>query len=198
MVTPRIQIAPERIAEGKRLYDLTLTRVADIATMMGISRRTLVRRMHEWGWTPRSAPRHATDRMLVAAAPSGAANVALGVAVPLSAEARAAVAARIHGVVAQSLDAVERVLALAGPADEVGAERSARTIAAVARTLADLAVFAKPNDVTPPYDIDDDDPIPRDIDEFRFELARRIRGFIEARRRRGDRGIFHDSETALD
>lgn len=31
MAMPKIQIAPERIAEGKRLYDLTLTPVADIA-----------------------------------------------------------------------------------------------------------------------------------------------------------------------
>ncbi len=29
MVMPKIQIAPERIADGKRLYDLTLTPVAD-------------------------------------------------------------------------------------------------------------------------------------------------------------------------
>ena len=142
MVTPRIQIAPERIAEGKRLYDLTLTRVADIATMMGISRRTLVRRMHEWGWTPRSAPRHATDRMLVAAAPSGAANAAMAIAVPLPAEARAAVAARIHGVVAQSLDAVERVLALAGPADEVAAERSSSASPLAASLIFSPAAFA--------------------------------------------------------
>ena len=182
MVTPRIEIAPERIAEGKRLYDLTLTRVADIATMMGISRRTLVRRMREWGWPPRSAPRHATDRMLVATAPHGAANAAMGIAVPLSAEARAALAARIHGIVARSLDAVERVLALAGPADEVGAERSARTIAAVARTLTDLAVFAKP-DETRPNDADDHDPIPRDIDAVREALAVRIEAFIESERR---------------
>ena len=33
---------------------------------------------------------------------------------------------------------------LAGPADEAGAERSARTLAAVARTLHEMAVFAKP------------------------------------------------------
>jgi hypothetical protein len=26
----------------------------------------------------------------------------------------------------------------------------------------------------------DDDPVPEDIDEFRYEVARRIRGFIEA------------------
>ena len=56
MATPKIQIAPERIADGKRLYELTLTPVPDIAAMMGVSRKTLERRIHEWGWTLRSAP----------------------------------------------------------------------------------------------------------------------------------------------
>ena len=64
MAAATIQIAPECIADGKRLYELTLTPVADIAATMGISRRTLERRIHEWGWTPRSAPRLAADRTL--------------------------------------------------------------------------------------------------------------------------------------
>ena len=54
MATPRIEIAPERIADGRRLYETTLTPVADIAAMMGISRRTLERRIAGWGWTPRA------------------------------------------------------------------------------------------------------------------------------------------------
>jgi len=193
MAMPKIQIAPE----GKRLYDLTLTPVADIATMMGVSRKTLERRIHEWGWTPRSAPRHATDRMLVALAPSNMVGATPAVAVPLTPEARAALATRIHGIVAQSLDAVERVLRIVGPADEVGAERSARTIAAVARTLTEFAVFTKPDDAPPPDDADDDDPVPRDIEEFRRELARRIRGFIEARRNGADR-LRDEPERSLE
>ena len=47
MATPKIQIAPERIVEGKHLYELTLTPVPDIAAMMGVSRKTLERRIHE-------------------------------------------------------------------------------------------------------------------------------------------------------
>lgn len=58
MATPKIQIAPERIAEGKHLYELTSTPVPDIAVMMGVSRRTLARRIGEWGWiaAQRAAP----------------------------------------------------------------------------------------------------------------------------------------------
>ena len=39
MATPKIEIAPERIADGKRLYELTLTPVPDIAAMMGVRAR---------------------------------------------------------------------------------------------------------------------------------------------------------------
>jgi hypothetical protein len=125
----------------------------------------------------------APERILVALAPSGTVNAAPAVVVPLSAEARAVLAARIHGAVSQSLDAVERVLAVVGPADEAGAERSARAIAAVARTLTEFAVFTKPDDVAPPDGIEDSDPIPRDIDAVREALALRIEAFIEAEQR---------------
>jgi hypothetical protein len=186
MATPKVEIAPERIADGKRLFELTLTPVPDIAAMMGVSRKTLERRIHEWGWPLRSAPRHATDRALVGMAPTGAvanAEPTAAVAVSLSPVTRAELAARIHGIVAQGLDAVERVLSKVGPADESGAERSARTLAAVARTLQEMAALTKPEaEVMPPDHADDDDPIPRDINGFCRELARRIRNFIEARR----------------
>lgn len=201
MATAKIQIAPERIADGKRLYEMTLTPVPDIAAMMGVSRKTLERRIHEWGWTLRSAPRFATERVLAAMAPTGAAVNAepqAAVAVSLSPVTRSALAARIHGIVAQGLDAVERVLSKVGPADESGAERSARTLAAVARTLQEMAALTKPEaEVMPPDDADDDDPIPRDINEFRRELARRIRNFIEARRLGAGR-ILDQRESEVD
>ena len=200
IATPKIQIAPERIADGKRLYELTLTPVPDIAAMMGISRKTLERRVREWGWTPRSAPRFATDRALAVMASTDAvvnAGPPAAACNPVSPEARSALAARIHGIVEQGLDAVERVLTKVGPADEGGAERSARTLAAVTRTLHEMAAFTKPDEVTPPYDADDDDPVPRDIEEFRRELARRIRGFIEARRNGASR-LRDEPEASLE
>jgi hypothetical protein len=199
MATPKIEIAPERITEGKHLYELTATPVPDIAAMMGISRRTLARRLVEWGWTPRSAPRHTTDRALVATAPAGAvANAGPDDAGDsLSTEARMALnAARIQRIVEHGLNAVERVLAKVGPSDRSEAERSARTLAAVARTLREMAAITKPEEVTPP-DETDDDPVPRDIDEFRRQLARRIRGFIEARRNGAGR-LRDEREGALD
>jgi hypothetical protein len=180
----KIAIAPERIAEGKQLYELTETPVPGIAALMGVSPRTLTRRVAEWRWTPRSAPRLTTDRALVAVAPAVAAvKAAPGAADDaLSPAARtAANAARIQKIVTLGLDAVERVLDQVGPSDQGGAERSARTLAAVARTLQEMAAITQPVEVTPP-DETDDDPVPRDIDEFRRELTRRIRNFIDARR----------------
>ena len=94
---------------------------------------------------------------------------------------RAALAVRIQNVVESELAAAERILAAVKAADQSEAERSARTLASVSRTVPEIAALNQPIEVTPPHEADDD-PIPRDIDEFRLELARRIRGFIEARR----------------
>jgi hypothetical protein len=191
MAAPKIDIAPERIADGRRLYELTLTPVSDIAAMMGISRQTLARRIGEWGWIPRGAPRHRTDRALVAAAlaaPTASAEVQAAAGHPVSAEARLALAARIQNSVERGLDAVDRVLGKMGPADEGGAERSARTLAAIARTLREIALFTEPDEVTPP-DETDDDRIPLDMDELRRELTRRINAFVDARHNGESRAI---------
>ena len=176
MVTPMIDIAPERIAEAKRLYELTSTPVPDIAAMMGVSRRTFDRRVIAWRWAKRGAPRHVTDRALVAAAPP----------IPPSPELQGTLAEKIHMTVERGLAAVNRILDKVGPADEAGAERSARTLAALTRALLEIKAITQPTDATPTNEADDD-PVPRDIDEFRLELARRIRHFIEARRIGADR-----------
>jgi hypothetical protein len=140
-----------------------------------------------------------TDRARAAAAPAGAAvNAESGVA-SIAADlpaARIALAARLQSVVERELNAVERVLAKVGPSNQGEAERSARTLASISRALREIAAFAKPDEVTPP-DETDDDPVPRDIDEFRRELARRIRGFIEARRNGAD-GLPGQRESELD
>jgi hypothetical protein len=188
MVGKFMAIAEERIAEGRRLYELTQTPVPDIAAMMGVSPRTLARRVHQWRWTPRSAPRLEADRAALAARPAPAKP-----APPLAAahddtvseaELRSANAMHIQRLVAEALQAVGRVLANAGPADESGAERSARTLAAVARTLQEFSTIRPPISETPPDDDADDDHDPIDIDEFRRELAQRLRGIIDIRRAR--------------
>jgi hypothetical protein len=193
MAPSRKQIAPELVAEGRRLYEQTLTPVPDIAAMMGISRTTFNDRAREWGWTKRHAHDGAVDlaRAVRGAAVAALTSNAVTVCEAQPADAarsealpparRVAVAARIQSVVEREMDAVERVLDKLGPADQAEAERTARTLASLARTLREIAALTRPDEVMPPDDADDD-PIPRDIDEFRRELARRIHAIIDARR----------------
>ena len=108
-------------------------------------------------------------------------------AAPLSAEAleqqRAAIALRILQAVEQEIDAIQRVLAVLDPSNKDEAERTARMLASMSRALRDAAELNRPWNGTP-YDDPNKDPVPGDIDQFRDELARRIRGIVDAERRR--------------
>lgn len=185
MATPKIQVAPTLVAEGKRLYETTMTTIADIAALMGISRRTLENRIVEWNWKRRRLPSGAIDifhavRGAAAAVATAETPPPVGaIAGPALAQQRAALAARIQNVVEREMTVVERVVSMLGPADDAEAERTVRTLAGISRTLREIAALNQPNEVTPPNEADDD-PIPRDIDEFRNELARRINALIDA------------------
>ncbi|MGE0045700.1 MAG: hypothetical protein AB7T08_08070, partial [Hyphomonadaceae bacterium] len=103
----------------------------------------------------------------------------------MTAAARLSLAERVQRTVERELDAVERVLACLRPANESEVERTARTLASLARTLRDIVAFDDPPAVEPD---DDDDAGPRDMDEFRRDLARQIDEIIAARNRTADRG----------
>jgi hypothetical protein len=65
-----------------------------------------------------------------------------------------------------------------------------RTLAAVARTLREIAAITKPQEMLQemaPLDDAADDPMPRDIDEFRRELTRRVEKIIDAETGAGER-----------
>ncbi len=184
------QFAPELVAEGQRLYQQTVTPVRDIAAMFGISCTTLQNRIDEWGWKRRDYHSNLmralrADEVAAASVRASAAAPPAAIALPAPAD-RAATAARIARVVERQMDAVERVLDVLGPANQIEAERTARTLASTARMLREIAAIIQPEQGAAP-DEADDDPIPRDIDEFRRELARRINALIDARR---------DSESA--
>lgn len=85
----------------------------------------------------------------------------------------------------RQLDAIERMQKMLELNETAQPERTTRLSASVNKMLCELAVIAKPDKVTPP-DETDDDPLPRDIDEFRRELARRIAGLVDAERRRAE------------
>jgi hypothetical protein len=56
-------------------------------------------------------------------------------------------------------------------------EMAARALGSLTRTLRDLEELLGQH----PMKVPDDDPPPEDIDEFRNELARRIRAFVASR-----------------
>lgn len=195
---PRIEIAPELVAEGKRLYEQTQTSQEDIAGMMGISRDTLRARVREWGWKqrpPRSRPLD-HPRAVIGAAMATASD-ALPAAGPISGylfstQHRAALAVRIQNVVEREMTAVERLLDKAGASDLTAGGASARALAAIARTLREITALNTPEDATSANDTDDD-TIPVDLDALRCELARRIVALVKAERSGG--GEDRDSDT---
>ena len=101
---------------------------------------------------------------------------------------------RLQGAVARVLPAIEATLAklAAGPLRPREMEQTARALGALTRTLRELNALLKEH---PGNGRENDDPVPEDIDEFRFELVRRIRAFIAARQAK-DGEAQHDTDDA--
>ena len=176
----RKAIAPDVLTEARRLYEQTAVPVSDIAGMMGLSRTALYNRLPVLGWITRrdrttSSPDPATGE--VAMPPAGAVTVVMDA--EAAAQQRVIVAQRLMSIVEREMDAIERIVAVLRPSDSREAEHSARTLASVSRTMRDIALLAKPADEAPTDD-DNRDTVPRDIHEFRRQLAVRIRSLIEA------------------
>lgn len=103
---------------------------------------------------------------------------------------------RIERLVEQELAAEERARAELGakrPRRRADAERCARTLATLTQTLHALARLrggAAPDQGSN----DDNNDMPADIDEFRRDLARRIRVFVQSR----TGGGIHDAARSAD
>jgi hypothetical protein len=95
----------------------------------------------------------------------------------------ATIVPRLQGAVARVLPAIEATIArlAGGTHDARDVERAGRTLSALMRTLRELNALLAQHNARLDAAQDDDDPVPKDMDEFRYELARRIRGFIAAR-----------------
>ncbi len=172
MTAKRKDIAPELIAEAKQLYETTDMPTGAIAAKLGIARSTLNERIRKWGWTRR---RYASTD--AAASPATVAPAAHKAQPP--AEPTLPFAMRIQRVIDAQLAVAERTLSVLGPATSAEAERTARVLAAVSRTILEIKAAAEEH--MPAHDADNDS-VPVDMDEFRETLARRIQLFVEARR----------------
>lgn len=187
------EIAPELLAEAKRLYEQTLAPVDDIAGMVGLSRTNFYKRVRAGGWRGRRA-KAAPFQFARALSGGGATLLAVPPAEqpraeiaapddPKSPQQRLALAQRLLAVVEVEMAAIERIATAVKPLDQTEAEQGSRTIANVSRVTREIKELIQPENETPADDVDND-PMPRDIDEFRRELSRRLRGIIEARRAR--------------
>lgn len=196
---PRKQVAPERIAEGKYLYEETLTPTDEIGKRMGLSRSAFYLRVKEWGWTQRRYSHGLGDESAEPILPQEPAAVpdapvaveATNPAAPdeetaSAFEVRARTYARACAAVGRQIAIIEGIQTTLMPVQAAQAERSARVLATLNRSLLEITEATKPEESVDADDASDadDDAVPRDIDEFRNELARRIRGLVDAERRR--------------
>jgi len=177
--------APEFLAALRQRYEDTDQPMRPLALEFGIGISTLSSLVEREGWKKRSlrrrgapdAPRIAEATALMAtlpprasaanreAAPSGEA------AAPLPGERSAA--ERLEALLMQEIAAEEAARAELGDLPRLRAEADSctRRLAILTQTLKTLRGIAPPAK-------DDDDPAPRDIDELRNELARRIRALV--------------------
>jgi hypothetical protein len=100
---------------------------------------------------------------------------------PASGSSTACAIERIERLVEKELASEEQARAALGPLPRspADAERAARTLSTLTQVLHALARLR--GGLTPDVESNDDDDMPRDIDEFRNELARRIRAFVQSR-----------------
>ncbi len=183
----RKHIPPELLKQLRYEYEETNTPIADLAARADMSKWTFHRCVRDLKWSMRvpgrGGVRHSTPLSTFGgkrdAAAAGKTRVAPACAEPAPTAAnpldRSALAARIQRSIERELDAIERVLDLLQPQNGNEAERAARTLAALARTLREVATL----DTDPAAEADpDDDAGPRDMEEFRRDLARRMEAIV--------------------
>jgi hypothetical protein len=182
MAMSPIAIAPALLVEARRLYEETTVPVPDIAAMLGVSVSVFSRQTRRLGWRPRKR-RHlwpAPEMTAAAASASSAAseNAAASSAPPAhphSPGERVQIAVRLQRAVERELAAMEKIVAqLGATSGHAGeAERAARTLASLARTLKEVMRLD-----LPPQPPADDESVPRDFDELRRALSEKLERLV--------------------
>jgi hypothetical protein len=186
----RKEFTPEALAQAQWEYEETDTPVADIAARAGCAATTLYAKVRELGWRTR----HQRAARLQALRQSGKVRIAKRPrqhrprrrpgAASDEAVAGGDMMARVTRTVAREIEAIDDILARLEPGEARSsvAERAARTLASLARTLNEVRRMSPDNAPRAPApestETDQHDRMPRDMDEFRRALARRIDAFI--------------------
>jgi predicted secreted protein len=182
---PRIEITPEAAAAAREPYERTLTPVSEICARMGVSRSVLYARAREW---KRALRRYSSgdEGMQAVAQEVGAADIAAAMEEATPDERRASLRLHMLRLAEIEMTVIERGLRLLNPKTEAQSERVARIVASFNRSFHEIAAIAIPDDV--PADDPAQEQFPRDIDELRSELARRIHALVDPRRASGVAG----------
>jgi hypothetical protein len=171
---------PQQLGDAKYLYEQTSVPAEDIAGMLGISRSTLRNRVKEFTWrqrNPRGRSFSPAQLLQRAAERSGAAlATAIPGAHPPDPGERATLAKRIQAVIERQIAVQEAILpkleaSAAGDVDGV-----ARTLASLSRSLKEVVMRLDAPPATP--EPADDDIVPRDIDELRRALSRKLEALV--------------------
>lgn len=179
----RLEIPVALRAELKRDYECSLVPVDHLAARAGMSSRTFHARIRELGWRPRRTDQRGRRlpmrRHDDETPPPSLAEADTPRALPSDPADCAALALRIRRAIEQELAEIERVRSLIDPAETAKAEGIARTLAALARTLQEAMRLEEQAGAHPEPSGDDD--VPRDFEELRRALSRRLDAIVAER-----------------
>jgi len=158
------RLSPTEWAAVRRDYECTGKTLAEISADHHVCVSAMSKRSRREGWTPRNRPRGAAEQGTLADQ----------------------VQQQLRQAIERELAAIDTILAElgAGEGPSPAAERTARTLASLTRTLKEvnrLHDAAANTGIAKAAADNDDDDMPRDIDEFRRELTRRIDAFVASR-----------------
>jgi hypothetical protein len=166
----------EKLEQARLLYDGGVTPIPEILKLLGVSQKAFYRYRVEHNWPMREPPTRPNYRR-TQAAPGATAppRPATG-----PSDARALIA-RLEEAVTQEFTRVEAALGKKAPRS---VEQSARALASLVRSLAELkrlrrdsefeTVNARDDDDANGADAESSDRPPRELAELRAELARRL------------------------
>lgn len=185
---------PQAVADIRHRYVETDEPQQSIAADYGVHRKTITQLAKREGWPMRGSrgPRDRPDDVVLLADAEQAVDEHAGAGItpdrPPPEEAGAASAAspltvadRLERAVERELASIERKRATLGvePQAPPDAERTSRILQRLTDTLWKVRRLRAPD--MPETVPDDFDDIPKDIDEFRRMLARRIEAFVRSR-----------------
>jgi len=174
----RKEIAPDKLAEARRLYEQTLTPTHEIWFLMGVSRSTFYARAREGNWQSRryivSGATEMTDEKAEPDTPPEPDETE-----PFTAKRKAALRDRLLRAAEKKMVSIERILRTIKSDNPAQAERSARIMASLKISMREIDELTRPEPGMPHNAVDQDE-LPRDLDELRCELAKRVNAFVDA------------------